>query len=113
MLKKELTEKKPLPIGRMEFEEWSDRIIAGAMLPADAESQKFALANDLMHCSPNTAFEADIYFIHRLRKYAVNQVADAIRTEIRNARKAQQEPVDVTTSPPKADAEILQGQVVS
>lgn len=118
-LKEELTEKRPLPIGVTEFHEWADRIIDGALLPADRDSQKFALANDLLHCSPNTAFETDIYFIHRLRKYAVNQVADAMRTELRDKKKAElaakeaaeQNQAEVT-APTKADAEILQDKAV-
>lgn len=87
----QLTEMRPLPIGLTEFHEWSDRIIAGAMLPADPESQKFALANDLMHCPPNMAYETDVYFIHRLRKYAINQVADQVRNDLKAARVAKAE----------------------
>lgn len=83
----QLQEKRALPTGIQEFKEWSDRIISGSMLTADAESQRFALANTLINLSPTTAFETDLYFIHVLRKHAINQVADAMRTEIRNAAK--------------------------
>lgn len=107
---KQLTEKRPLPIGVTEFHVWADRIISGAGLPADSNSQKFALANDLMHCNPNTAFETDVYFIHRLRKYAVNQVADAVRKELHaeaKERLAKQNPAEVT--PPRAeDGKVLE-----
>jgi hypothetical protein len=33
-------------------------------------------------------FESDLYFIKCLRKFAINQVADAMRIEIRDAAKA-------------------------
>lgn len=88
VIQAQLNEKRPLPTGRKEFNEWADRIISGAMLVADHESQKFALANTLMHLGPTVAFETDLYFINTLRKFAVNQVADAMRTELRDAAKA-------------------------
>lgn len=83
----QLQEKRPLPTGVTEFHEWSDRIISGACLTADSGSQKFALANTLLNLPPTTAFETDLYFIHVLRKHAINQVADAMRIEIRDAAK--------------------------
>lgn len=91
-------EKRPLPIGLTEFHEWSERIISGAMLPADVDSQKFALANEIMHCGPNVAFEQDAYFIHRLRKYAANQVADEVRKSLYETKKQQAE-----VTPPTAE----------
>lgn len=87
-LKDTLTEKRALPVGIKEFHEWSDRIISGACLTATPESQKFALANILINLQATVAFEADIYFIHCLRKTAVNQVADGIRNMIREDAKA-------------------------
>ena len=84
----QLNEPRPLPMGRKEFEEWSERIIAGALVTAEVESQKFALANLLLHLGPTESHKEDAFFIHSLRKFAVNQVADAIRTEIRDAAKA-------------------------
>ena len=84
----QLHEPRPLPIGMTEFEEWSDRIISGAMLTADAESQKFALANELLQLKPTEDHKEDIYFIKLLRKFAVNQIADAARVDIREKVKA-------------------------
>lgn len=86
--KDELTKKKALPVGVTAFHDWADNIIAGAQLTATAESQKFALANLLLNLNPTIAFEADVYFIHALRKTAVNQVAEFIRQETRDAAKA-------------------------
>lgn len=86
---KSLTERQPLPMGRKEFEEWSDRIIQGALIPgATPESQKFTLANLILHLGPTESHKEDAFFIHSLRKFAVNQVADAMRCEIRDAAKA-------------------------
>jgi len=84
----QMNEPRPLPLGMTEFDEWSDRIIAGTLLPADPESQKFALASMLMHLSPTTDHESDGYFIKSLRKSAINQIAHAKMTEIRDAAKA-------------------------
>ena len=84
----QLIEPRPLPMGRTEFEEWSDRIISGTLLTADTNSQKFALANLLMHLGPTESHKPDAFFIHSLRKFAVNQVAEDVRQEIFAARKA-------------------------
>jgi len=88
VIQEQLLEKRPLPTGVTEFHEWSDRIISGAMLTATSESQKFALANTLINLGPTVAYETDHYFISVLRKHAVNQVADSMRTKIRDEVKA-------------------------
>lgn len=92
VIKDQLDEKRALPLGKAEFEAWSDRIISGACIPgATSESIKFALADQLLHLGPTVDFESDLYFIKCLRKFAVNQVADAMRREIRDAAKARLE----------------------
>lgn len=108
-LQSTLQEKQPLPTGVKEFHVWADRIISGACLTADSDSQKFALANTLMHLGPTVAFEADVYFIHTLRKFAVNQVADAMRSEIRDAAKARLTQQAEATAPTGANVEATQG----
>lgn len=100
LIKEQLSEKRALPTGVKEFHEWSDRIISGAMLTATEETQKYTLANILLNnCGPTIAFETDLYFIHVLRKHAVNQVADAIRKEIYANKQKQAE----VTPPPGGD----------
>lgn len=99
-LDEELKKRKALPIGKTEFDEWSDRIIKGAMIEADPLSLKFALASMLMHLGPTEAFREDGYFILALRKGAVNQTAHAIMTEIKDAQKKQAE----ATAPIKLEA---------
>lgn len=84
----QMAEPRPLPMGRQEFEDWSDRIISGALVNADVVSQKYCLANLLLHLGPTEDHKPDAFFIHSLRKFAVNQVADAIRQEIYKERKA-------------------------
>lgn len=84
----QMKELRPLPTGMQEFDEWSDRIITGTLLPANAESQKFALATMIMHLSPTQDHECDAYFIKSLRKAAINEIAHAKMTEIRDAAKA-------------------------
>lgn len=87
-LLKEWTEKRPLPLGRAEFEAWSDNIIQAAMLSADPQSQKYALADMITHLGSTEDHKEDAYFIKTLRKVAVNQVAVDIRKEIYDAKKA-------------------------
>ncbi len=84
----QMNEPRPLPMGRQEFEVWAARIISGALVGADVESQKFVLCNQILGLGPTEDHKPDAYFIHSLRKFASNQVADAIRTEIRVAVKA-------------------------
>ena len=83
----QLLEKRPLPIGMTEFEEWSNRIISGALIPAEVEDQKFALADMITHLGPTEDHKEDAHFIKYLRKVAVNQIAVAKREEIRNEKK--------------------------
>jgi len=91
LLKRKLSEPQPLPLGRKEFEEWSDRVISAAQIPGvTVESQKFALSRMLIDLKPTIAFEADVYFVHCLRKAAVNQVAQTMFQEIHEARKARE-----------------------
>jgi len=91
----QLNEPRPLPMGRAEFGEWSNRIISGALLSGGSEdpqvfqdSQRYALANMLLHLGPTESHKPDAFFIHSLRKFAVNQVADTIRKELHDAAKA-------------------------
>lgn len=92
----QLNEPRPLPMGMAEFNEWASRIIGGALLPKDPaadqkvfeEGQTFALANMLLHLGPTESHKPDAFFIHSLRKFAVNQVADAVRVELRDKAKA-------------------------
>lgn len=101
VIKDQLLESRPLPMGREAFEEWSDRIISGACIPGDiktddeaeifTESQKFTVAEMIMHLGPTESHKPDAYFIHSLRKAAVNQVAHTRMVEIKlknDARKA-------------------------
>lgn len=91
---KEMNEKRELPTGMTAFEEWSDRIISGTLLPADPDSQKFALATMLMHLSPTTDHETDGHFIKALRKAAVNQIAHAKMTEIKDRVSAKKKDLE-------------------
>lgn len=78
----QLNEPRPLPMGRSEFEAWSDRIMSGACIPgATARDIKFALAGMVMHTKPTEAFVSDGYFIQSLRKVAANQVCHAMIME--------------------------------
>ncbi len=89
----QMLDPRPLPMGRSEFDAWSDRILSGALLPggeedllAFKESLKFALAEMIMHLGKTESHKPDAYFIHTLRKGACNQVAHTIMCEIKKAR---------------------------
>ncbi len=91
----QMLEPRPLPMGKKEFEDWSDRIISGALLPESDEdqetfilSQKAALANMLLHLGPSESHKPDAHFIHYLRKVVVNQVAHSVFQEIQPVVKA-------------------------
>jgi hypothetical protein len=88
VIQDQMLEPRPLPLGRAEFDIWAERIISGALLDADKESMRFSLANMLLHLGPTESHKPDAFFIHSLRKFAVNQVADAVAREIRDATKA-------------------------
>jgi len=87
----QMNEPRPLPMTRPEWDEWSGRIMAGAMVGATKESQLFALANLLMHLGPTEDHKPDIFFIKSLRKFCVNQVAEEMRQELHAAKKAETE----------------------
>jgi hypothetical protein len=108
----QMLEPRPLPMGRKEFDEWSDRIIAGALLPGGKEdplvfiaSQQFALANMIMHLGPTESHKPDAFFIHSLRKFAINQVADAVRKELHDAAKARTEAEEASRKQQNEDAQ--------
>ncbi len=107
----QMNEPRALPMGKEEFSIWAHRIMGGALVPNEdgntmadsvssmskeeldmieifADSQKFALANMLLHLGPTESHKPDAFFIHSLRKFAVNQVADAVRVELRDKAKA-------------------------
>lgn len=85
--KSPLLEKKPLPVGKQEFEAWASNIIELTGIPAKDDSQKFVLASMITSLGNTEAFKEDAYFINALRKAAANQVAVAMMEEIRENRK--------------------------
>lgn len=88
----QMNEPRPLPMGRKEFHEWSDRIISGSLIPTTVdkethtESQKFALAASLLHIGPTESHKPDAYFIHHLRVSAIKQVAVMMGEELKKER---------------------------
>lgn len=91
----QMLEPRPLPMGRKDFEDWSDRILSGALIPggeADPETfqmcLKSALANMIIHLGPTESHKPDAFFIHQLRKSACNQVAFTVFQELQPIVKA-------------------------
>lgn len=84
---KYLEEKRPLPLGRKEFEFWSSEIHKLSEVPGQTlESARFALGEMICHVPPNQSFESYGWFVHRLRKVCANQVGLAIAREIKEAQ---------------------------
>lgn len=101
----QMQEPRPLPMGRTDFDEWSNRIISGALVPHDQEqeeifqeSQKFALATMLLHIGPTESHKPDAYFIHGLRVAAIKQVGHSMMLEIKEAQKKRLMETQVETS---------------
>lgn len=117
----QLAEKRPLPIGRSEFDSWSSRIISGALVTAEPESQKFALADMLLHLGPTVSHESDGYFINSLRKFAINQTAIEMkkiiheevkgRLEKEESEKAAANPVQLP--PPPSSLSIVSNKTTT
>ena len=102
----QMAEKRPLPMNIPEFDEWSERLISGALVPgADPTSQKFALASMILHLPPTQSHCEDAYFIHSLRRAAVNQVCIAIMDDLKKKREAEQATVQAADEALKQAAE--------
>lgn len=89
----QMQESRPLPMGKNHYEEWSERIISGSLIPhekeheeAFQESQKFALASMLLHIGPTESHKPDAHFIHGLRVAAIKQTAHTMMMEIKEMR---------------------------
>lgn len=104
-----MLERRALPIGKTQFEEWSDRIIAGAMVGASVRSQKWALAEMVMHLNPTEAFKEDAHFILKLRKAAVNETCAAIMREIKEAHENEKKLAEATAT----TLEVVNGRVLA
>lgn len=111
-LTQEMLEKRPLPIGRTQFNEWSERIISGSMVDATEDSLKFSLAAMLMHLGPTEAFREDGYFILSLRKAAVNQTAHAMMQELKEAQEKRKHAEDTAPKLGVVDGPVLAYQGV-
>jgi hypothetical protein len=103
-----MLEKRPLPIGMTQFNEWSDRIISGAMVQASKRSLRWTLAEQVMHLSPTEAFKEDAHFILKLRKAAVNETCAAVMREIKEEHEAEKKLAEATAPTLKvADGAVL------
>lgn len=80
----------PLPVGMVEFEEWSDAIIE--LLPKGLESvpredKQFVLASSIQHLGQNKSRVPLHYFVSLMHKAASSQIAGQIFTNIKEAQK--------------------------
>jgi hypothetical protein len=103
-------ERRALPIGRTQAMEWSDRIIEGAAVEADKETQRFALMGMLMQIAPTEAFKPDAYFMLALRTAAVKQTAHLMAQELKLAYEAKQKQAEATAP---INLEAIDGAVLA
>jgi hypothetical protein len=90
-------------MGRTAFQRWSGNIIEMAGVPDNA-STRFCVAGMVLHGSGEgkNGLYTDISFVRRLRKFAANDVAMSITTELKTQREAalkeENNPTDVVPS---------------
>ena len=82
-----LDEMLHLPIGRSQFMEFTDKVIKYSEVEADHDGMRFALADAIVHLPPGKSMEKLGYFVHLLRKIAVNQTCVMMRTELHDECK--------------------------
>ena len=109
-LTEQMQERRPLPMGVPQWDEWSDRIISAALIDADPISLKCALTQMILHLGPTEAFKPDAYFILQLRKAAVNQTAHAMFMKYQEDKRKLAE----VTAPNQGDVNggVLENQTV-
>jgi len=83
-----------LPVGKTEFDEWTDSIIELSGKYADKDSMQFVIATQVMNLGPQRSSVPKNFFVRTLRKAAANQVAGQvfydIKTKQQEAAKAAQ-----------------------
>lgn len=93
----QMNEPRPLPMGQKEFDEWSYRIISGALIPTeDTDSLKAILSMMIMELGPTEDHKPDAWFIHKLRKAAAQEVAHANFQAIKKRKEAEAKVVAAT-----------------
>lgn len=76
----------PLPVGMVEFKEWSDGILSLSKVP-DNDSTRFAVAVMIMHLNPDVDHVSKRNMIRRLNKSAANEVANAVCLQLKEKQK--------------------------
>lgn len=92
----QMKEKRPLPMTMDAMDAWADNLINGACIPKDPsmdeelhrDSLKFALYTMIINIGPTEDHECDGFFIKKLRKGAINQLAEGRMRELRDRAKA-------------------------
>ena len=110
-MREEMLQRRPLPIGKTQFDEWADRIIKASLVEADYESLKYILCERLQHIGPTDAFREDAYFILQLRTIAVKETAFNIFQEIK--RNREKKLAEATAPKPGAVHAILENETIS
>lgn len=75
-----------MPLGRQQFSDWAGSIIALTALP-DNDSMRFTLAGIIMQDSGRTSIKSKYRFAIELEKYAANQVAHQVFSELKTKQQ--------------------------
>lgn len=76
----------PLPVGMVEFKEWSDSILILSKVP-DNDSTRFAIAVMIMHLNPDVDSVPKREMVRRLNKSAANEIANAVCLQLKEKQK--------------------------
>jgi hypothetical protein len=79
-----------LPQTNAAYEAWADDVLALASLPLN-DSFKQALATQVLHLGPTTAYKSKFYFILGLKAAVSKQAAYGVVDAIRQKEKAERE----------------------
>lgn len=79
-----------LPVGKTEFEVWSQSIIDTYKPACDDVSVKFSLSAMIQHLNPNQWKKSKRYFAQCLHKGCAGQVASQIMWDIKQEQKRQE-----------------------
>jgi len=96
-----------VPTGKTEYQAWNDSIIELTGPLADKDSLTWVIASEVMHLPAGTDKVAKNYFVRRIKKGALTQVASQIMLDIKlkQQEKAAQEAAALKEANDKKAAE--------
>jgi hypothetical protein len=84
-----------MPLGRQQFSKWAGSVISITPLP-DNDSMRFTLAGIIMQDSGRHSIKSKYRFAIELEKYAANQIAHAVFSELKQKQQEAQQKAAAT-----------------